>query len=401
MTLGSVASVQLHKTRRLWPTQRTWRAALASSLVAGLALLGSGPASADFKADWDKLVEAAKKEGKVAIATGGAPSRQYAPMFEAFNKAFGIDVEVSRGNANTTISRVIAERTAGRNTMDVALISIRIHNQRLVPTKALLPFESLLIHPDVVDKKNWHAGKYWFGDKDQKYVFLYASAIIEGDKFWYNTEKVSDADVANIKSLWDFLKPEWKGKVQGQAMDDPSGIRQMIDAWQRKDLGPEWVKKYLTGGNVTFSADRRILETWLVKGRYPLKAVSTSEEELKALAEKGIPIKQVSLPRKVPILQASGSGCCISAFADGPHPNAAKLFVNWFLSKEGQTLMQATIPYMDRSSMRSDVPAGQVSKEHLRVAGTTYDYPDSDPNAAEADKVAQDEVMKIWKSLQR
>lgn len=382
--------------------RRTSLLSIAGGLVvATLALLPAGSAMADFTADWAKLIEAAKKEGKVAIATGGAPSRQYAPMFETFSKKFGVQVEVSRGNANTTISRVLAERAAGRLSMDVALISIRVHNQRLVPTNSLLPFAPLLIHPDVIDKSNWHDGKHWYGDKEQKYVFLYAAAIVDGDKFWYNTEKISDAEISKIKTNWDFLKPEWKGKIQGQAMDDPSGIRQMIDAWQTPGQGPEWVKQYLTGGNVTFSSDRRILETWLVKGRYPLKAVSTSEEELKALAKKGMPIKQMSLPKDVAVLQANGSGCCISAFADAPHPNAAKLFLNWFLSKEGQSMIHTTIPFVDRSSLRSDIPAGQVSKEHLRVAGQKYGFPDSDPLASERDKKAQDEIMKIWKSLQR
>lgn len=381
--------------------RRGTRSFSAVSVLAGIAVFAATPAYADFKADWAKLIAAAKKEGKVSIAAGGAPSRQYRHVFNAFTKKFGVKVEVSRGGAGSTTSRVLAERKAGKYTTDIALISVRINNQRLVPTKALIPFEPLLIHPEVLDKSKWHGGKYWYGDKHLKYTFFYTAGVIEKDHFWYNTKKISAAEIATIKSQADFLKPKWKGKIEGGAMEDPSGIRQMIDAWQSPDRGPEWVKKYLTGGNVTFSADRRILETWLVKGRYPLKAVSTAEEDLMELAEKGIPIKQGSLPRKVGILRASGSGCCISAFANAPHPNAAKLFANWFLTKEGQTLIHTTIPSLTRSSLRTDIPFGKVIKEQRRTPGKKYSYPDADPKSGERNKAIQNKIMKIWKSRRR
>ena len=108
--------------------------------------------------------------------------------------------------------------------------------------------------------------------------------------------------------------------------------------------GQEWVRTYLLDTGVTFSDDRRILETWLTGGRFPLQAVATGSEDLITLAKKGIPIKQIFLPKQVGLIRAGGSGCCISAFANAPHPNGAKLFVNWFLSKEGQTLTHTMIP---------------------------------------------------------
>src|SRR5262245_66135648 len=55
-------------------------------------------ASADFEQEWGKLIAAAKQEGKVAVASGGAPSRQYRPVVDFFQKKFGVAVEVSTGN---------------------------------------------------------------------------------------------------------------------------------------------------------------------------------------------------------------------------------------------------------------------------------------------------------------
>ena len=79
--------------------------------------------TANFDQEWAKLVAAAKQEGTVAIASGGAPSRQYRPVVDVFQKKFGLTVEVSTGNATDTVNRVLAERKAGKYTMDVALIS--------------------------------------------------------------------------------------------------------------------------------------------------------------------------------------------------------------------------------------------------------------------------------------
>ena len=71
-------------------------------------------ATANFDQEWAKLIAAAKQEGIVAIASGGAPSRQYRPVVEVFQKKFGVTVEVSTGNATDTVNRVLAERKAGR-----------------------------------------------------------------------------------------------------------------------------------------------------------------------------------------------------------------------------------------------------------------------------------------------
>ena len=374
----------------------------AALAVVGLSGLLIAPASADFKSDWAKLIAAAQKEGKVSIAAGGAPSRQYRHVFEAFKKNFGVNVEVSRGGAGRTTSRVLAERKAKKYTVDVALISVRINNQRLVPAKALIPFEPLLIHPEVTDKSKWHGGRYWYGDKDLKHTFFYTAAVVDNYNFWYNTAKVSKADLAAIKTPWDLLADKWKGKFGAYAMDDPSGIRQMIDGWQSADQGPKWVRKFLTEMKVTFSPDRRVVETWLVKGRYPIMpSAGQGNEELRTLAAKGLPIKEAYLPTKEGMLRAAGSGCCISAFANAPHPNAAKLFVNWFLTKEGQSIIHNTIPNLARASLRNDIPFGNVIKDHRRVPGKKYRYPDADPESGARNKAIQKEIMNIWNSRQR
>ena len=59
----------------------------------------------DFESEWAKLIAAAKQEGTVAIASGGAPSRQYRPVIDVFQKKFGVKVEMSTGSATDTVKR--------------------------------------------------------------------------------------------------------------------------------------------------------------------------------------------------------------------------------------------------------------------------------------------------------
>ena len=128
-------------------------------------------------------------------------------------------------------------------------------------------------------------------------------------------------------------------------MGDPSGIRQMIDSYFEPDRGPEWVRTLhdqrrrdifaMTGGSWKLGSS---------VGDFRCNSSPPAPRKSRALGEKGLPIKQLFLPKQVGMLRACGSGCCISAFANAPHANAAKLFINWFLTKEGQTLTHTLSP---------------------------------------------------------
>ena len=193
--------------------------AILSGSLLFLPTVHGASATANFDQEWAKLVAAAKQEGTVAIASGGAPSRQYRPVVDVFQKKFGVTVEVSTGNATDTVNRVLAERKAGKYTMDVALISSRENNQRLVPSESLIPFASLLIHPEVVDKSAWYRGRYWYSDKESKYAFIYHVSKEDRYETWYNTDKIKEAEIATIKKQTDFSTRAGRGRsrVKGWA----------------------------------------------------------------------------------------------------------------------------------------------------------------------------------------
>lgn len=375
------------------------------SLAALLLLFTCGAAfaaaPANFEQEWAKLIAAAQQEGTVSIASGGAPSRQYRPVVDVFSKKFNVKVEVSTGNATDTVNRVLAERKAGKFTMDVALISSRENQQRLVPSDSLVPLPPLLFHPEVIDLSAWYKKRHMYADRFGKFALIYHAGLEDQYEAWYNTNKIKEAEIATLKSQSDLFDPKWKGKIAGQGMGDPSGIRQIIDSYFEPDRGPEWVRRYMTSAGITFSDDRRILETWLVNGRFPIHFIATGTEDYVALARKGLPIKPHFMIKKQGVLRASGSGCCISAFANAPHPNAAKLFINWFLSKEGQTATHNLIPNLDRASLRNDVPLGEVLPQQRRGFGKEYAFPDADPAMGQKQEEVQKWAFKIWESRQK
>ncbi len=126
----------------------------AVGLIMGTALAPQASAqSADFEKKWAELIAAAKKEGTLVLTTGSIPN--FNPIHKAFTKKFGITIQTDGGSGSSRATRILAERNAGRYTVDVGLISVAGTTRRLVPAGALVPLPPLLIHPEVTDTSNW------------------------------------------------------------------------------------------------------------------------------------------------------------------------------------------------------------------------------------------------------
>jgi iron(III) transport system substrate-binding protein len=306
---------------------------------------------------------------------------------------------MTTGNATDTVNRLLAERSSGIYTVDVGLIAHNTSQRRLVPAGALVPVEPLLIHPEVTDKSLWHGSRFYFADEEQQYVFLYTARPEDSWRYWYHTQRITAAEIATIKSLNDFFDPKWRGKNASLAPSDPAGLAMLIRLYVSPEAGADWVRKYLHESDVTFTGDRRVLETWLTQGRYPLQFPASSTEDLMELQKAGLPIKEGEIPKQQPGLQTSSSASSIEAFDRPAHPNAAKLFINWFLSREGQSEVQK-IEGTLYGSLREDIGYGSIDPSARRTPGVLYTYEEAEPWRAALANAAVAQIQGIWEARQ-
>jgi iron(III) transport system substrate-binding protein len=148
---------------------------------------------------------------------------------------------------------------------------------------------------------------------------------------------------------------------------------------------------------VTFAADRRVLETWLTQGRSPLQFPASSRDELVDLEKAGLPIKEVEIPMQQPGLQPASSASSIEVFDRPAHPNAAKLFLNWFLSKEGQMEVQKIEDAL-YGSLREDIGYGVIDATARRSPGVTYSFEEAEPWRAALSNTAVAQIQAWWES---
>ena len=299
---------------------------------------------------WEQTIEAAKKERQVTIYHTRGP---FDNVFADFNKRYpGIKIESVVGRGGDLISRIMAERRAEKYLTDIYLGSSGTPMDVLYPAKFLEPIESIWILPEVRDPSKWFRKQHHFADPEGKYVFVF-EGVVRSDMA-YNSTLV---DPKEFSSYWDLLKPRWKGKIA--AMDPklpgfPSGLLQF--AFYHPDLGANFLRQLFGDMDITLSREGRQLVDWLSVGKFAI-AIAPSASEVQAGMKQGLPLNRFE-PRafKEGIYMRATQGS-LSILNRLPHPHATKVFVNWLLSREGQTQYQKHFLRIDPVfSLREDVP---------------------------------------------
>lgn len=306
--------------------------------------------AAAWEQEWNELVAAANKEGKLAlVTTTGTGIRENVARFqEAFP---GITVEHSSLVASQFIPRVMPELQAGVYNYDLLTSSFSQRTLELVKGNHLLPLKPALIRPDVTADDRWARG-FSDGWRDSARQYVYAGYQVLNRLLWVNSDLINEGE---IRSVQDLLDPKWKGKIlsadprrQGYGISFATAVRTGL-----KDDGI--IKRLWKDQEVTLHVDERLLAEWMVQGRYPI-GIGTMHPPVVAeylALGLGKNIKALSLEHTE---IAGGGFSSIFVFAKAQHPNAAKLFANWMLTKEGATIWSAGA---QENSRRTDVPPGQ------------------------------------------
>jgi len=332
---------------------------VACVLLASLPLVAQTPAGNDavfryLGADREsRLVARATQEGSVVLYTSLAPTESK-PLAEAFQKKYGVRVELWRALSDQVVRRAVTEAQARRYAVDVV--------ETNGPEMEILAREALLaeIHsPFVADLPAAAIPPHrtWFPDRFNFYVVA------------YNTAKVQRSEIP--KEYAGFADPKWKGRIAVEATD------------------AEWMATLIKSGGATGleyfrrlaalrPAVRRghiLLASLVAAGEVPV-GLTAYHSNVVPLARKGAPIDFV--PVQPVVARPQGIGVARNA----PHPHAALLFVDYVLSPEGQQLFEAL----------GRVPASTRVKSALN----NFPFTTIDPATALDEK---DKWEKLWEEL--
>lgn len=348
---------------------------------AGLSLpLYSAETTPGWQAEWQKTLEAARKETVVVWGPAGTDARKI--LADAFQKKYGVNVEYQGGRGTERIVKMKAERDAGLYSVDIHVGGLTTPLVSLKPVGALDPISSTLILPEVKEPKYWQGGKLPWYDKEQ----MFLPALYRGrTTVFLNTNLVKPGEIRSYK---DLLNTKWKDNI---ILDDPRGTgpgQQLITFFfLHRDLSQPFIRALAKQG--LFVTDNRTVQRdSLAHGK---KAILLGGDfaVAEAAIEKGLPIAHMQTKELKEGGQLAFGGSVLELINRAPHPNAAKVYVNWFFSREGQTIIARELGFASR---RVDVPTDHLKPWQL---ATPEDFPIDSQEANDA----KDGVVKLAKEL--
>jgi ABC-type Fe3+ transport system substrate-binding protein len=274
--------------------------------------------------EWDKTLELAKKEGRVVVSITTSTELR-AAIEKHFEKRFGVDVEPVVGRAPNVIRKMIEESKGGVRYVDVHVGGSESIITGLLPEGILEPIEPLMLLPEVKDTKQWWGGHIW---ADNAKKFVYSSLAHQSESLWYNPQVVRSEEV---RSYDDFLDEKWQNKI---GLLDPRTPGSGASLWSyiREIKGEEYLKR-LVAQKLIINRDQRLLAENLARGKISF-VMGLGYYSYAPFLKAGLPVQP--LPTLKEGTYISGGSGHLVALKNPPHSNAAKLFINWFLSKEGQ-----------------------------------------------------------------
>jgi iron(III) transport system substrate-binding protein len=292
------------------------RAVAVASVSAFISFASNTSAHAQREPGAD-VIAAARAEGKLTIYTS-AVDAEMQEIAVRFEKAYpGIKMEWLRFPSTTLFARFVGELDAKVYTADVLFSgSTQLYQQRPELFEPLTLAQVPNVKALLVSAKNTG----------------YAIAEIVPHAISYNTALVSKAEIAaHLKTWADLTDPRWKGKI---ALVDPK-ISTNVVSWllsMRATYGDDWVKGVITNqfkvvGTGTSGAQQ------VAAGAFHI-VVPTVQSHSTDVRAQGAPLAVYT-----PEGPSHGLEQGIAIAARAPHPNAARLYVNWKLGQEAARLV--------------------------------------------------------------
>jgi iron(III) transport system substrate-binding protein len=340
-----------------------------------------------WQSQWNQTLAAARQERTVVVSgPPGADQRQ--AIADGFQSAYpDIKIEYTASRGTEIISKVVQERQAGQYLWDVIIASTNPTLLSFKPINALAPLRDALIMPELSQDTTWlHGFADGFTDDDKKY--LYAALGSSATVGYVNRDCVPES---TFNSAQDLKSPALADKL---AFYDPTqpGTSSRT-AWAlSKDYGEPWLEDLFRQQKIVYSSDHRQITDWLIACRVGVALGIVNDFILQAQAA-GIAENIKEIPASAMFKSSApggaGGNTQIAWYNNAPHPNAAKIFVNWFLSKDAQ---QTVATRTRGNSRRLDTQPGDV--------GTAMDpgvaYLNTNTESATRDIQALQDRISAW-----
>ncbi len=326
-------------------------------------------ATADWEDKWQTTLAAAKKERSVMVYSMWN-SDVRTGVSQAFLKKYGIGMEfVPFGRGAEMVSKIQAEQRAGLHLVDAigaggpTLLTI------MKPAGIIGRLEPLLVLPEVLDAKVWPNGRVPFSDQEHHSIPMTATA----QRFiTYNQTMVKAGEITSYK---DLLNPRYKGKIN---LGDPTvtGSGNAFFAHIARNIwnldeARQYLERLITEQNVEIVRDYRVQVEGVARGKYSI-GLATRGFTVADFIAVGAPIAQVPL-KEVYVSHADG---VLAVPKELAHPAAATIFVNWLLSKEGQTVFSKSSgnPVMRTDVLQEGIDPIFVTKPEEKLFFDTEEY---------------------------
>lgn len=335
---------------------------------------------AEWEIEWDRLVAAAKQEGKLSVFTLAGTGYRHA--LDGFQDAFGIEVDhQTESSASIWVPKMRREREAGIYTFDTVVVPPNSALIQLKPQGAWDPVRPQIFRPDVLDDKAWQQGfEGQFMDTGKQLAFAYMADV--NHSVAIDTRQVRPDE---IKTVRDLVDPKWKGRIiitdvrVGSTFLSSQAIRNSFPD------GDELVRKLLVEQQPTFLRDVRQRAEAIVRAKAPI-VLGVTYAGLQEFRDQGVAdhVKYLDIAEMDYAVSHT-----VLLYNKAPHPNAAKLFINWLLTKEGQEAWCKPIPM---NSARTDVEP--FSPDAVATPGKKYYF-----SSREEEYAKQVETQKFISAL--
>ena len=335
-------------------------ATMASIAFALLFLSAFSAGSAIGQQRWDGVLDTATREGEINVH--GGPGRVYGQVLtEGFRKQYpNIKLNFTGLSGRDAIPKVMREREAGIYAWDVYVGGTPSILQTLKPVGTFAPLRPVLALSEVVDDQAWFGGldAGWMdSEKRLTLGFEYTSSPI----VVVNWDFVSKD---SLTTFADLLKPEFANKI---VWDDPRLPGQGVHSAQTMliNFGRDYLTNIFANQKIVYTVNPRQNAEWVVRGQYPI-GIATSVEELAPFRLQGLGKSIGIFIGDMKTLTAGPGFGTVSLVDRAPHPAAAAVYINWLLSRQGQSEWTRT----GHNTRRTDV--APISPETFPEKGVTY-----------------------------